>query len=161
MSLIDLATFKDNSTMPPEDVDALEVQYPGFVARRIAKRESRMNDRLVNRYAVPFSSASPPDTAVDWVVAQVTLDCYMRRGWNPTSAQDLLVKEQSDKAEAQILEAANSDTGLFNLPIRQSSAGTTGVSKGGPFGYSETSPYVAFDRQADDARNEDFVRRGT
>ncbi len=51
-------------------------------------------------------------------------------------------------------EAADSAEGLFELPLR-ADLETSGVSKGGPLGYTEASPYRWTDRQADDGRNED------
>lgn len=161
MALLALADFKSRSIMPSEDVDALEAQYPGYVAKRLALREGLMNARLAKRYATPFEPASPPDVAVGWLVAMVTLDCYLRRGFNPSSAQDQIIADEAKRAETEILEAANSETGLFELPLRQDAPGASGVSKGGPFGYSEASPYVAFNMQRETARGEDSSGRGT
>lgn len=152
MSLLTVAQFKIASTMPDEDVDELETRYPGFVAKRIALREGRMNSRLAKRYQVPFDPASPPDTAYDWIVAQVTLDCYLKRGFNPSAAQDALVEKEATTAAAEILEAADAVDGKWELPLRQDNPGSSAVVKGGPFGSSENNPYAAFDAQADDIR---------
>jgi len=64
-----------------------------------------------------------------------------------------LAKEQHDIAVAELKEAADSKDGLFDLPLRADTT-ATGVSKGGPRGYSEASPYTNLDRQRARRRNE-------
>ncbi|NUP05525.1 MAG: hypothetical protein HOW73_05645 [Polyangiaceae bacterium] len=150
MAILNLASFRDITVMPAEDVDLIESRYPGFVEKRIAIRESWMNARLKKRYAVPFSSVSPPGAAVGWIDAMVTLDCYLKRGFNPSSEQDALIKEAATTAASEILEAANSQTGLFDLPLREDAPGTSGVTQGGPLGYSEASPYEWLDAQSEE-----------
>jgi hypothetical protein len=147
MAILELGGFRTRSIMPSEDVDWLEEHYPGFIVARIAYHEGKMNARLAKRYAVPFSSSSPPDAAVGWIVDLVTLDAYLKRGFNPSAEQDGLIPNAAETAKAEILEAANSETGLFELPLRQDAPSSSGVSKGEPFGYSEQSPYTWTDRQ--------------
>lgn len=148
MALLDFNGFRARTLMPRADVDALEADEPGFIAGRIAEHEGWMNARLAKRYAVPFSSESPPDIAVGWLCKLVTPEAYGKRGWNPSSEQDrLTILQPAIDAKAEILEAATSETGLFELPLRQDLPSSSGVSKGEPFGYSEQSPYTWIDRQ--------------
>lgn len=148
-----LAQFKTRSLMPSEDVEVLEQQAPGFVEARIAFHQGRINGRLTKRYAVPF--ASPPEIVLGWLTDLVTFDCYKKRGWNPSSEQDAEIKADSDVAAAEVKEAADSQNGLFDLPLREADTGASGVSLGGPMGYSEASPYAWTTKQRDTGRSED------
>ena len=139
--------------MPPEDVDALEAVRAGFIDARIAIRTGEIHARLAKRYATPFSSDSPPDAVVGWLVALVTLDAYLARGFNPSSQQDGLISADADRANAAIREAADSKDGLYDLPLREDTQGTSGVTLGGPLGYSESSPYEWSDLQAEAFRS--------
>lgn len=159
-ALLTLAEFKLRSTMPPEDVDALETAYPGFLLARLVIHTAWIHARLKKRYAVPFVE-SIPEIARGWLTHLVTYDAYMRRGYNPGSQEDGQIKLDADMARAEVKEAADSNEGLFDLPLRADSPSASGISKGGPFGYSEQSPYVAFDLQRDTGRGEDRTRSGT
>jgi hypothetical protein len=161
VALLDVSSFRDATLMPSEDVDALEAMYPAYLRKRIEIREGWMNARLTKRYAVPFSPASPPSVAVGWLVAMVTLDAYLKRGFNPESKQDALIEAAELSARTEILEAANDETGLFDLPLRADAPGASGVTKGGGLGYSEASPYVWTGVQARRARDDDARGEGS
>lgn len=150
-----LAQFKARSVMPAEDVDRLETQYAGFVAQQLASYQAWIEGRLRKRYAIPFDAASPPETARAWLTALVTVAAYQRRGWNPASAENELIIQAAATAREEIKEAADSDVGLFDLPRREDAAEGSGVERGGPFGYSEASPYVWTTGQAEAGRSED------
>lgn len=161
MTIVSVTRFRDLSLMPSEDVDVLEQAYPGHISGRLEIAESWIHARLAKRYATPFSSTSPPSIFVGWVVAIVTLDAYLRRGFNPTSAQDALIERQADTARAEVVEAANAESGLFELPLRQDASASSGATLGGPFGYSEASPYVWTTQQVRRARGEDADGEGS
>lgn len=158
MALLSIAQLRTMSVMPPEDVDGHD---PAFVDGRIAYHESRITARLAKRYATPFSAANPPKCVVGWLVDLVTLDCYVRRGFNPSAQQDGLIESAARRADAEVLEAANSETGLFDLPLRADTVGASGVTLGGPLSYSEQSPYVWMDIQAAEGRADDQRGRGS
>lgn len=155
LSMMTLAEFQARSLMPSEDVDALEVARPGFIERRIAIHAGRIHGRLAKRYAVPFV-APVPEVVLGWLEAFVTFDAYQARGFNPRSEQDMLIAEAAKNAGAEIREAADSKDGLFDLPLREDTTGTSGVSVGGPLGYSEISPWrwTTVQRDAVDAEGE-------
>lgn len=140
--------------MPVEDVDALDARYPGYVVARIDYHEGRINARLSKRYATPFVAPVPP-IVQGWITDLVTLDCFIRRGFNPESAQDSLYQAAAEAVKAELLEAANSETGLFDLPLRADGPGASGVSKGAPLSYTEASPYVWMDIQRAAGRADD------
>lgn len=142
---INVAGFKLRSAMPAEDVDRLEAQYPGFLAAQLADEQAYIEDRLRKRYAVPFV-APYPTILVRWLVRLVTATAYERRGWNPSGMENERIGKAADDARAELKEAADSNEGLFDLPLRADAVGT-GISQGGPYGYAEASPYVWTDRQ--------------
>lgn len=162
--------FRDLTIMPAPDVDALEALEGGWLQRRIDRWGARIDAKLRKRYAVPFGAepVAPIDVRVDvplaiedWVVALVTLDAYQKRGFNPSSEMDSVsILTPATTAQKEIDEAANSETGLFELPMRASSdAG--GVTKGGVLSYTEASPFVWTDVQAQAGREEDRAREGS
>ncbi len=151
--------FTPLSLMPDEDIDALELRYSAFLSAQLASRSAWIDSRLRKRYAVPFA-APYPDAVVGWLAALVTVRAYLKRGVNPNDEQWLLIKADADTAVAEIKEAADSETGLFDLPLRQDTT-ASGISKGAPMGYSEASPFVFTDRQVTTGRDEDRNGMGT
>ncbi len=137
--------------MPDEDVDRLESLYSGFIDAQIALAQGWCEARLRKRYAIPFV-APIPEIFLGWVVALVTLAAYQRRGWNPSSAENELIRSAATDARLEVKEAADSKDGLYDLPLRQDST-ESGVSKGTPLGYSEADPYSWMDVQRDTVRN--------
>lgn len=146
-----LSQFRTRSTMPAADVNELEMAEPGFIAAALASEYSWICDRLKKRYAAPFSP-TVPETVLRWLTHMVTELAYEKRGYNPTSAQDGKIAERAERARADVLEAADSEDGKFELPLRQEAADASGVSKGGPYGYSEPDPYTWTDRQREAVR---------
>lgn len=131
--------------MPGPDVDELEVRAPGFLASRLVAWSQYIDARLRKRYEVPFGDPFPEIVRI-WLTALVTVDAYQKRGWDPGSEQDELINDARQAALADLREAADAETGLFDLPLRQNNA-ASGISQGGPFGYSEASPYEWTDVQ--------------
>lgn len=166
MLYLDLNRFKELTIMPGTDVDALEALEAGWILRQVERVGSAINARLVKRYAVPFGADGTPRTDVpgiieDWIVAIVTLRAYAKRGFNPSDAMaDVAIVQPAAEAEAAIKEAANSETGLFELPLLDSDV-VGGVTKTGPLAYTETSPFVWTDVQSEAGYAEDAARSGT
>jgi hypothetical protein len=155
-----LAEFKARSTMPAAHVDSIEAVASGFTLQQI-ESVSRLDidSRLRKRYAVPFSDPYPEAVKI-WCARIVTFACWDKLGCDPTDESMVRAEKAHDQALAQIKEAADSTDGLFDLPLRADTT-ATGISKGGPFGYSEQSPYVWTDVQSATARNEDSNGSGT
>lgn len=136
-----------------------------FVDRRLAANSSRIDARLRKRYGTggplqPIFVAPIPEIVLDWIERLTTRDCYARRGWNPGSEQDALVMKRADDADVELKEAADSKDGLFDLPLRDD-GDVSAVTKGGPHGYSEQSPYVGLDVQRKIAGREDGWGHGS
>lgn len=142
--------FKIRTIMPSGDVDACEGQHPGFLDAKLSEHSAKINGRLRKRYAVPFV-APVPEVVLSWLEALTTKDGYLKQGFHPESAQDMEILERAKHADIELKEAADSNTGLFDLPLREDMQ-RSGVSAGGPLGYSETSPYTWTRRQKDEAR---------
>lgn len=117
-----------------------------FVDSTLIIETSRINTRLRKRYAVPFEAATCPEIVRGWLVAAVTPLLYKRRGVDQSDAQFQSLLDAAEAALAEQKEAADSNEGLLDLPIRQDTT-ETGISLGGPLGYSEPSPYDWLDVQ--------------
>ena len=147
-----VARFKLLTVMADEDVDALEARFPGFLMARSEVISGTIDARLRKRYAAPFESPYP--NAVElWVARILTPAAYLKRGVDTTDRQFTEVYEDSKAAWVEIKEAANAVEGLYDLPLRQDTT-ATGISKGGPLGYSEASPYTWTDEQWEAAQDE-------
>ena len=147
-----VASFRVRTVMPGEDVDALEVAYPGFLDAKLVEWSSWLNGRLGKRYGVPFT-APVPEIVLSWLTRLVTLDAYLRRGFDPSSKQDAEIVKAAENARAEVKEAADSKDGLWDLPLREDAPGQSGIARGGPLGYSEASPYTWTDRQSEAVRD--------
>jgi phage gp36-like protein len=156
---LDLVGFKAATIAAGEWVDETEARYPGWIANRLAIESQRIDARLRKRYACPFT-APYPLIVTEWLAQIVTEMMMRKRGIDATDEQAQTYVEDRKTAEAELLEAANAVDGLFDLPLRADTA-DPGIVAPQVLGYSEASPYVAFDIQAQQARIEDSTGTGT
>lgn len=141
------AEFKARTVLNNADVDLVNTKKADFFETCLADESAWIDARLCKRYGVPFT-APVPSAVFRWLVQIVTFKACLVLGWSPESAQDAWIKDQHDLAIAEVKEAADSETGLFDLPRRQDLT-TSGITKAGPLGYSEASPYTWTTRQAE------------
>ncbi len=158
---LNLVAFRLRTLMPQVDIDSVEAETPGFTAARLATWSAKIDTRLRKRYAVPFSALEPyPEAVLEWLTKIVTFELYLKRGVDPADQSIALYRTDKEQAEAELKEAADSKEGLFDLPLNDT-RDATAISKGGPLSYTETSPYVGFDLQRTNGRNEDSNGSGT
>jgi hypothetical protein len=143
--------WRTRTAMPSGDCASLETDEPGYVAARIELHGSKIDARLAKRYATPFATPVPP-IVLGWVEALVTYDAYKKRGFNPSAMQDQTILDDAKTALEEIKEAADAKDGLFDLPLRADLPGQSGIDRGGPICYSESSPYEWTDRQREAIR---------
>jgi hypothetical protein len=87
-----------------------------------------------------YAAAPPvPETILKWLTFLVTEDVATRHGINPNDPLAIRITEKAKLAEAELLEAANTQTGLFDLPSSEDEG--SAIDTGGPRGYSQQSPY--------------------
>jgi hypothetical protein len=155
----DINAFKLRSNMPPEFVDALEATQAGWFAGKNESVSRWIDARLSKRYATPFT-APIPETVLVWATHLMTWEAWQRRGYDPADLSMQQAIEDAKTARDEVKEAADCADGLFELPLR---ADTTapGIVKGGPFGYTEASPYVWTTKQRCAATDEDANGDGT
>ncbi len=159
MAYLDLTSFKALTIMPAADVDGIESVAPGWILGQLTYWSGWLDSRLRKRYAAPFALPYP-EAVTGWLARIVTVRAYLKRGVDQTDEQFLSIKEDAAEAMEEIKEAADSVVGLFDLPLREDTT-ASGISRGGPFAYTEASPYVWTDVQADAGRDEDRSRGGT
>ena len=160
MAYLTLAEFKLRTAAPGQAVDDIEAVQSGWCSAQIVMVGAWVDARLAKRYAVPFASPVP-EIVLQWVADIVTDRLLQRRGRDPMDADMASVKEAAERARAEIAEAANSENGLFELPLRQDLANSRAVVYGGTRVYSEASPYVGYTLQGVRAREEDANGGGT
>jgi hypothetical protein len=155
-----VSQFKLLTLMPGAFVDAVEAVSPGFTDAQLNIFSAWLDARLAKRYG-PIPWTLPAPTMVQaWLARIVTPRVWHKRGVDPTDQQFQQIVADDVDARAEVKEAADSDVGLFDLPLLPT-GGVSGVTQGFPRSYSEASPYVAFDQQADLGRCEDEARMGT
>lgn len=143
-------TWKTRSRLSSDDCNDIYAREPTKVTTFLADTTEWINSRLRKRYdeaALPTNG-----TILRWCRDIVDLEIFMLRGGNPSSAQDGLYKEHHDTAKAEIKEAADAATGLFDLPLKQDVT-STGIVKGAPIMEADASPWAWMDRQAEAVRN--------
>lgn len=158
VALLDVAEFKLLSTMPKEQVDRLAQLHPGWLEAQLADRSTWVSSRLAKRFRVPFSAPYSP-TVQGWIAQMVTLRAYIHHGVVATDEQMELITKEAEKAEAEVKEAADGSLSLIDLAPSDQSRDR--VEFGGVLSYSEASPYVQYDIEADRGHREDSSRRGS
>lgn len=159
MPYLILATYRTRAGFPAGWVDRVEADSAGWVNTLLEDIGAQIDARLGKRYAVPFADP-PPRCVLRWLAAIADPIVLRKRGVDQTDAQYSDYVALSDTAWKEIEEAANGNTGLFDLPARADTT-ASGITKGGPLGYSEASPYVGFDVQGCRGREEDRNGRGS
>jgi hypothetical protein len=141
--------FRTRTIMPDTYVDALWDRRPGYLEAVVAGAYADIYGRLRKRYVVPF--ATVPEAVVRWMTRIVTAEAYRARGIDASDDQIELIDADRVRAYEEIKEAADGAAGLFDLPL-DPALDVTAIAKGGPLGYSETSPYAWTDVQSDRLR---------
>lgn len=124
---------------------AARAAWQTFVDSQLIIETSKINSRLRKRYATPFADPCP-EIVCGWLTLVVTPKLYERRGWDPSDAQAKSILDSAENALTEQKEAADCDEGLFDLPLRQDNPASA-ITQGGPFSYSEASPYEWMDVQ--------------
>lgn len=156
--------FKALSTLPSSFVDDVELEEPGWTANQLAIWSRWLEARLRKRYPTPFPAHddTPPTplTVQAWLARLVTVKVWLKRGVDPNDRQFDAVHDDHLAAKEEILEAANTAEGWFDLPARDDEDASA-IRGSSPRGYSEQSPYVWTDQQGATARAEDRLGRGS
>jgi len=136
----------------------VEAAQTGWLGAQLSAHSARINAQLRKRYATPFAAPIPEQVQL-WLAQIVTEALYLRRGVDAQDEQFVSITEIAARAREEIKEAANAQDGLWDLPLNETSASL--VTRGGPIGYSEASPYVWSSVQAERASSEDENGSGT
>lgn len=145
-SYLTIDDFKLLSVIPPDYLDFIENAQAGWMLAKLSAWSRWIDARLKKRYAIPLpfvghADANFPSQAQQWVCDLATFDAYLKRGIDPTDAQIQEIEKRYNAAKAEVQEAANAESGLFELPLRTDGTGQ-GVSKGAPLFATQTSPYT-------------------
>lgn len=159
MAYLTLDGFKTYTVLPNQWIDAIEAVDPGFTEGQLTVWSDWIDSRLRKRYAAPFVEPVS-ETLKNWLARIVTVRVMLRRGVDSTDAQFAELTRDADEARAEIREAAEATAGLFDLPLRDDGSDSA-IVRGTPLVYSEQSPYVGGDLQAERAYGEDQSRWGT
>jgi hypothetical protein len=159
IAYLTLTEFRLATDMPATFVDEIEARTPGWFDQRLLLESANIDARLCKRYDAPFKLPYPI-MVHRWLTDLVTMRAWLKRGVHSLDEQIAEYKKAADGADRDLLEAANSNTGLFDLPLR-ADTDASGVTRGFPRGYTEASPYVWADVQQVAGQSEDESGSGT
>lgn len=151
-----VAEFRDRTVMAPQDVDLVESKAPGFIDCQIAIKQEMLDARLRKRYSVPFVG-TVNEAIKGWLTRIVTPEVMRKRGARADDPMMVQVIDGAAEAVTEIKEAADSQIGLYDLPLT-GTTGVSGIAYGGPRAYAEQSPYTWKKIQAEAARDERWRR---
>lgn len=152
---LDIAGLKLISDMPSSYIDLLDQTEPGWIAAMLDQESATLDTRLCKRYQTPFIEPYPV-AVKGWLAHVATLRCWKKRGVNPADEQFREFKDAAERAQSEVQQAADSNTGLFDLPLRVNDPKSpSAISKGAPLVASEQSPYVWTTQQAEIGHQED------
>jgi len=161
---LDYDGFVLRTVLPETSVDDVEKRSPGWVDGQLETWARWLDARLRKRYSTPFAAFGDdpptPPTIQLWLTRIVTWRVMLRRGVDPSDLQTETIKDDHDGALDEVLEAANSQDGWFDLPTRTDANGSE-INQGGTMSYSEQSPYVWTDQQYQTGREEDSNGTGS
>jgi hypothetical protein len=103
-----------------------------------------------------YTAQTPvPDVMIRWIVDMTTPRVFERRGVHPSNDDAIkLMFEREATAAREVADAANSETGLFDLPLNTDTGGS-GVTAPAPIAHSQASPYHWMNIQRARGRRED------
>lgn len=126
------------------------IPSPSWIDFALARIQAGIYARLRKRYRIPFDASSPPEKMLDWMTVITTVEAYRKRGTNPADPAIKDFVDDRTSAWAEIKEAADSEAGLFDLPLLADET-TSAIVEGGPYGYTEHLPHTWTDKQVTDA----------
>lgn len=161
MTYLSVDRFKTLTVLPRAWVDAVDRDTPGYVLAQLEQWSDHITARLRKRYPKAFGTDGRPVPGIieKWLNHLVTLEVDLKRGVSQTDEQFQIIKTRAETALAEIQEAANGQTGLFDLPSYDEGA-ESGIGAGGPRVYTEASPYAWTDAQRQIGHSQDRNRRG-
>jgi hypothetical protein len=127
-----------------ERVDELIQKNANYLLANLEQVSRSIEDRLRHKYVIPFPAGHA--TIEGWVIAIVQTRALLRAGIDPSDQSYSEVVKLAEQADTQITEASDPQSAKWNLPLITATDGSA-ISKGAPFGYSESSPYTWTDVQ--------------
>lgn len=145
-----LVAYRSTTTIPGSLVDRCATSGKS-VQTWLDIHWSHIKARLVKRYAVEndFQAGDVPEKIIEWLVILTDIDVWKCVGGVPEGREDGWADADRKRVEDELKEAANADTGLFELPLKASDAlGASAVNKGGPHVVSFATGFDYFDALA-------------
>lgn len=133
-SPLSLAAYRTTTTIPTSLVDRCAAQGKS-VQTWLDIHWSHIKARLVKRYAIEddFQGGDVPQKITEWLLVLTDINVWACVGGVPEGREDGWADKDRDRVREELVEAANADSGLFELPLRASDAlGASAVNKGGP-----------------------------
>lgn len=160
MAYITPEQYRQKTLLPENILDAIEQRTPGWIAAQLDLVSARIFAQLGKRYGDWVNANAYPTVLGEWITRIMDVRALLKRGVAADDKQYETYKELHDTAWKEVNNAANSETGLFDLATEQGGV-TSGIVRGAPLQYSEQSPYSWLDGQAEIGHQEDSNRMGT
>lgn len=153
MAYLTLDEYRGLSLLPSAAIDDLDAQSPDWIANTIAAQSSVIDARLAKRYLVPFSDPCPAKVK-EWLVRLLDARSYLKLGVDANDQQIEWIHADVAEVFKEMQEAADSQTGLWQLPLIQGQPGSNGIISPKVLSFSQASPYSWIKTQARKARND-------
>jgi hypothetical protein len=127
-----LAQYRAITTVDGSVVDLCGTKGKS-VQRWLDLSSAHIRARLVKRYAIDWSEVENqpvPDKIIEWLILLVDIPVCKCAGATPEGRVDDWTREDEQRVNDELKEAADSETGLFELPLRE--PGASAATKGAP-----------------------------
>jgi hypothetical protein len=132
-----IAVYKDLTVLPSEYLDDVETRYAGWIDSQLTFWSGVIDSRLRKRYTVPFVDPVPAAVQL-WLARLVDVRVQLKRGVDATDGEYQDVSKSASDAMSELKEAADSNTGLYDLPL---ASGESLIVRATPMSSSQADPY--------------------
>lgn len=110
------ADFRKSTRLAVAVVNSIDTERPDFIDVALSERSAELNARLRKRYNVPLTMAEVPTMVRRWVIVLVSYDVLTASGFPANGSEEPIVAEYQLALE-QIKETADTENGLYELPL--------------------------------------------
>ncbi len=146
MPYLSVEQFTVRTVAPSTRIDEVQAAAPGWLDAQLATNSALIDSILAKRYATPFASPAP-EPVLNWLTRLVTTQLYFKVGFDPTDAQAAQIMADQAVVMAELKEAANAATGMYELPLRSDQPTSRGIAKRSFIGRADQTPFDWQDRQ--------------
>lgn len=157
MAYITVAEFEKLTSMSSVHVKTLKSNHLDFLHLVLEQASNIIDTMLFKRYAVPFKEPLP--VVKMWTAQLATAHAIKKLVVDTNNAPYLeLFNTAAEEVKAMLMQVADAENGMFELPMREGSSKSGVVKPQRPF-TADQSPYTALSRQSVLGSREDRIHQ--